>query len=239
MFFSFLFMLYYKRIEDIRVFQYDIKVKNIIFSCPLIIYIPWIQLLTLITELQTRNAISNQQWFGSTPKWFAAHWESGIRWLWRSMERQMEGQGRRHHRGNQEGSCQQAEPKTATRDTCGGGYPFYTSSMFLLSLPFHCYPSNLTCLPRNGYVWLQSYILTKFRHPNILTIYGACFFEERELWIVMEFMEGGNLYEWLHSDLEIEWNVRLRYDKNTRHNPHHTELLCYQSHVLFMRAQTK
>ena len=55
------------------------------------------------------------------------------------------------------------------------------------------------------------YILTKFRHPNVLTIYGACFFEQRELWIVMEYMEGGSLYEWLHSDLEVAWSVRLRY----------------------------
>ena len=54
------------------------------------------------------------------------------------------------------------------------------------------------------------YILTKFRHPNILTIFGACFFEERELWIVMEYMEGGSLFEWLHSELEISWDVRLK-----------------------------
>ena len=29
----------------------------------------------------------------------------------------------------------------------------------------------------------------------------------------MEFMDGGSLYEWLHSDVEIGWDVRLRYDK--------------------------
>ena len=29
----------------------------------------------------------------------------------------------------------------------------------------------------------------------------------------MEYMEGGSLYEWLHSDLDIGWNVRLKYDK--------------------------
>ena len=28
----------------------------------------------------------------------------------------------------------------------------------------------------------------------------------------MEYMEGGSLYEWLHSDLDIGWDVRLRYD---------------------------
>ena len=28
----------------------------------------------------------------------------------------------------------------------------------------------------------------------------------------MEYMDGGSLYEWLHSDLDIRWDVRLRYD---------------------------
>ena len=62
----------------------------------------------------------------------------------------MEGQGRRHHRGNQEGSCQQDESKTATRDTGGGRYPFCLSFMLLLSLPFHCYPFYVTFLPDNN-----------------------------------------------------------------------------------------
>ena len=86
---------------------------------------------------------------------------------------------------------------------------------------FVCYLSDLTFvwLTTNDYIWLQSYILTKFRHPNILWIFGACFFEERELWIVMEFMDGGSLYEWLHSDWHIGWDVRLRYDKI--HHIHH------------------
>ena len=35
----------------------------------------------------------------------------------------------------------------------------------------------------------------------------------------MEFMEGGSLYEWLHSDLDIGWDVRLRYDE-TQSTPH-------------------
>ena len=42
--------------------------------------------------------------------------------------------------------------------------------------------------------------------------FGACFFEERELWIVMEFMEGGSLFDWLQSELEITWEARLRYN---------------------------
>ena len=57
----------------------------------------------------------------------------------------MEGQGRRHHRGYQEDSSQQDESKTAKRDTDGGGYPFYSSFMLLLSLScscLFCYPSN-------------------------------------------------------------------------------------------------
>ena len=60
------------------------------------------------------------------------------------------------------------------------------------------------------YLSLLLYILIKLRHPNILLIFGACFVEQQELWIITEFMEGGNLYEWLHSDLEISWDVRLR-----------------------------
>ena len=35
----------------------------------------------------------------------------------------------------------------------------------------------------------------------------------------MEYMEGGSLYEWLHFDLDIGWDVRLRYDK-TQSTPH-------------------
>ena len=35
----------------------------------------------------------------------------------------------------------------------------------------------------------------------------------------MELMEGGSLYEWLHSDLDIGWDVRLRYDE-TQSTPH-------------------
>ena len=48
----------------------------------------------------------------------------------------MEGQRRRHHRGNQEGSSQQAESKTATRDPGGGGYPFYMFVMLCLFVVF-------------------------------------------------------------------------------------------------------
>ena len=57
----------------------------------------------------------------------------------------MEGQGRRHHCGNQEGSCQQDESKTAKRDPGGGGYPFYSSFVIVPFLfMFVCYPSYLT-----------------------------------------------------------------------------------------------
>jgi serine/threonine protein kinase len=71
-------------------------------------------------------------------------------------------------------------------------------------------------------------ILTKLRHPNIplklianilmlflirfpdiVQIYGACF-TNTELWIVMEFMEGGSLYDVLHSDATIRWDARVR-----------------------------
>ena len=53
-------------------------------------------------------------------------------------------------------------------------------------------------------------ILTKLRHPNITTIYGACIWQQKELWIVMEFMEGGSLFDALHSEYEISWVWRLR-----------------------------
>jgi hypothetical protein len=35
-------------------------------------------------------------------------------------------------------------------------------------------------------------------------IFGACF-TQQELWIVMEYMEGGTLFDLLHSEYEIEW----------------------------------
>ena len=59
-------------------------------------------------------------------------------------------------------------------------------------------------------------ILTKLKHPSIVTIFGSCYYqnrliEERELWIVMEYMAGGSLSGWLHdSTLEITWDTRLR-----------------------------
>ena len=53
-------------------------------------------------------------------------------------------------------------------------------------------------------------ILMKLRHPNIMMIYGACILQKKELWIVMEFMEGGSLFDALHSEYEISWVGRLR-----------------------------
>ena len=75
----------------------------------------------------------------------------------------MEGQGRRHHRGNQEGSCQQDESKTAKRDPGGGGYPFYSSFVIVPFLfMFVCYPSYLTLLA------LQQMILFDSNHTSSL-----------------------------------------------------------------------
>jgi serine/threonine protein kinase len=34
---------------------------------------------------------------------------------------------------------------------------------------------------------------SKLRHPHIVLVYGACIFSPTELWIVMEFADGGNL----------------------------------------------
>lgn len=54
-------------------------------------------------------------------------------------------------------------------------------------------------------------ILTKLRHRNILQIYGACFLETQELWIVLEFMEGGSLYDLLQdSEKPLGWDIRAR-----------------------------
>ena len=78
------------------------------------------------------------------------------------------------------------------------GIPFISSSssfvftvMFFFDLPF-------------------VYILTRLKHPNIMPIYGACIIEKKELWIVMQFIEGGSLFELLHSEQEIPWAWRLR-----------------------------
>ena len=65
----------------------------------------------------------------------------------------MEGQVRRHYRGYQEDSSQQDEFKTAKGDTDGGGYPFHSSFMLLLSLSCSCLfviLLILICLPDNN-----------------------------------------------------------------------------------------
>ena len=38
------------------------------------------------------------------------------------------------------------------------------------------------------------YILTKFNHSDILTVFGACFFEQHESWSIWE----AAFFEWLH-----------------------------------------
>ena len=51
-------------------------------------------------------------------------------------------------------------------------------------------------------------IMANLRHPNIVSLFGICF--EPEFCIVMEFMNGGALYNLLHSDEELNWQLRWR-----------------------------
>jgi serine/threonine protein kinase len=52
-------------------------------------------------------------------------------------------------------------------------------------------------------------ILSKLRHPNIVTIYGVAF-AENEMWIILEFLAEGNLFALLSSDKQISWEARIR-----------------------------
>eukprot|EP00455_Lapot_gusevi_P042344 TRINITY_DN5009_c0_g4_i3.p1 TRINITY_DN5009_c0_g4~~TRINITY_DN5009_c0_g4_i3.p1 ORF type:complete len:282 (+),score=60.67 TRINITY_DN5009_c0_g4_i3:91-936(+) len=47
------------------------------------------------------------------------------------------------------------------------------------------------------------------RHPNIITLYGACL-EPNNMAMVMEYMEGGSLHGVLHDDdIQLSWSRRL------------------------------
>ena len=57
------------------------------------------------------------------------------------------------------------------------------------------------------------YILMRLKHPYIMTIYGTCTVQ-KQLWIVMKYIDGKSLFELLHSTEEISWEWRLRYTPN-------------------------
>jgi mitogen-activated protein kinase kinase kinase 13 len=58
-------------------------------------------------------------------------------------------------------------------------------------------------------------ILAMLQHPHITHIYGVCICSQTEIWIVMEFADGGNLYELLlamgRGEKKIEWTERWRF----------------------------
>ncbi len=55
-------------------------------------------------------------------------------------------------------------------------------------------------------------IIAKLHHPNIIQLRGACLLKpERELWIVLKFAKGGDLYHLLKSKEDVDWSTRLRY----------------------------
>ena len=57
------------------------------------------------------------------------------------------------------------------------------------------------------------YILMRLKHPYIMTIYGTCTVQ-KQLWIVMKYIDGKSLFDLLHSTEEISWEWRLRYTPN-------------------------
>ena len=140
------------------------------------------------------------------------------------MERTVEWKGRRSSRGDQKSTNAWGHCGTSKNGTRGSWYPppahprLRTPSsalcvfLILFLLASFSYLSSISI-----YIFLfffdisVSDILTKLRHPNIITIYGACILQQKELWIVMEFMEGGSLFDALHSsEHEIPWFWRLR-----------------------------
>lgn len=50
-------------------------------------------------------------------------------------------------------------------------------------------------------------LLARLRHPNIVLFFGAC---THPMLVVTEFCERGNLFNLLHSEVEMSWALRLR-----------------------------
>ena len=154
----------------------------------------------------------------------------GIRILRRGVERTVEWKGRRSSRGDQKSTNAWGHCGTSKNGTRGSWYPqtayqhlrtrslalcvflilFLLSSFFFFLFPIFLLYLYILFLFFIFFDISVSDILTKLRHPNITTIYGACIWQQKELWIVMEFMEGGSLFDALHSEYEISWVWRLR-----------------------------
>ena len=188
------------------------------------------------TRKRSYSSVSLQQRLGSDPRGPGVHKVRGIRILRRGVERTVEWKGRRSSRGDQKSTNTWGHCGTSKNGTRGSWYPppahprLRTPSsalcvfLILFLLASFSYLSSISIYLFFFFFFFDisvSDILTKLRHPNITTIYGACIWQQKELWIVMEFMEGGSLYDGLHSKYEMSWDLRLRYICNhpiTRHS---------------------
>jgi serine/threonine protein kinase len=47
--------------------------------------------------------------------------------------------------------------------------------------------------PRKGFVVTEIQVMKEFQHPNVMVFLESYLVENHELWIVMEYMEGGRL----------------------------------------------
>lgn len=43
----------------------------------------------------------------------------------------------------------------------------------------------------------------RLRHPHVVQIYGVCIYSPTELWLLMEFAEGGSLFSKLSNKSEV------------------------------------
>lgn len=80
-------------------------------------------------------------------------------------------------------------------------------------LPVGIYPNkaslvcgHFSCFPKNGltnvlFINFKVVIMRDYHHPNIVEMYGS-YLMDNELWVVMEFLEGGSL-------TDIVTNTRL------------------------------
>lgn len=56
-------------------------------------------------------------------------------------------------------------------------------------------------------------MMGKLRHKNIVRLYGVCISPSSttntgKIWIIMEFVDGGSLFEFIHSAKEISWKMK-------------------------------
>jgi serine/threonine protein kinase len=43
----------------------------------------------------------------------------------------------------------------------------------------------------------------QLRHPNVVPLYGVCMHGNTEVWIIMEFADGGSLYDILSDQTKV------------------------------------